>query len=67
LVLLVAVAFGMTALFGAAHHHFVSGRWFDWAALYHHEPIILAVTALGLGLVIGTIFRRAVGRRNQGR
>ncbi len=63
---IVIVGSGMAALFGVAHHHFVSGNWFDWQDLNHHEPIILAVITLGLGVAIGTVFRRVAGRRNEG-
>lgn len=41
------------ALMGVIHHYIVSGRLVDWEALYHHEPIIVGVLILGLGIFIG--------------
>ena len=43
-----ALLFFGIALLGVAHHYIVSGRLFDWAALWHHEPIILVFVVLAL-------------------
>ncbi len=43
----------LTAAFGLLHHKVVAGVWWQWADIGHHEPLILACLAFGVGLLIG--------------
>ena len=37
----------------ALHHYIETGRLFDWVALAHHEPAIVALICLGIGIITG--------------
>jgi len=41
------------ALFGLIHHRIVAGVWWQWTDILHHEPLILACVAFGVGLLLG--------------
>jgi hypothetical protein len=42
------IIFFLLGIAGIIHHKFVSGNWFDWYALKHHEPIIIVCFSLAL-------------------
>ncbi len=46
------LAFGAAA-FGLVHHRVVAGAWWQWADIHHHEPLILACVAFGVGVLLG--------------
>lgn len=39
---------------GLIDHYWASGRWFDGEAMIHHEPIIVSVAMIGVGIIIGS-------------
>lgn len=51
------ILFFVIAALGVVHHYLVSGRWFDFQALAHHEPIILVFVVLGVWEIIRTKVR----------
>lgn len=56
--ILVCLGLFCVAGLGVVHHYLVSGRWFDMVDLVHHEPIIVGVATLGLGVLLGSTLRR---------
>jgi len=36
------------------HHHAISGRRLDLADLMHHEPLIVALVAFALGIIVAS-------------
>lgn len=53
----VIAAIAIGAIAGVVHHRWVSGGWWDWDQVVHHETIILALIAWGLGMVVARIRR----------
>lgn len=43
---------------GLIDHYWACGRWFDGEAMVHHEPIIVGVALIGVGIIIGSIITK---------
>ena len=52
---LVIIICFMLGLCGILHHYLVCDRLFDLEAMAHHEPIIVALICLGIGIIIGNL------------
>ena len=39
--------------FGLLHQKVCCGEWFNVSQFWHHEPLIVAVFTLGVGILIG--------------
>ena len=53
--LLVPLLCVIAAAVALIHHKIVSGVWFHWEVLEHHEPWIAAVLLLGYGYILACI------------
>lgn len=40
------------------HHYIVSGRWFDWNQIMHHEVAFIGLLGFIIGLVLGLTLGR---------
>jgi len=48
----------LLGIFGLVHHYVVTGRWFDWGTMWHHEPLIAMCFAAGISLLVGKFLKR---------
>lgn len=54
------------ALFGYLHQEFIGASW-DWSQLWHHEPLIILATGIGVTLVIVALINMGIAIVNKRR